>query len=352
MSRSRRPRPQQPAPAVVRVTTPGQLVAALPVSLGYTPSESLVVVCCHEPRGRLGLTMRVDLPEPEHEDALVAQVDAVVRRQHATRVVLVVYTEAPDGELRARAALMEGLLDAFDDLVVTEALLVRAGRWSSYLCELPCCPPGGTPVAEAAESAAVQTLRLEHAARGLAQLGRREDLEASIAGPCLLAAAEAEQRCDEALERYAERILDRGIEQTRAEALARWRRAVALVEDPRRQLPAAEAAALVASLQDVQVRDAVAALWEERDNGLRRLLEEVARRTPASYDAPVCTTLAWVTYCDGGGSLTTIALDRALRAEPDYSMARLLRHALDHALSPDVLRGVTRRTRQALEGCA
>jgi hypothetical protein len=75
----------------------------------------------------------------------------------------------------------------------------------------------------------------------------------------------------------------------------------------------------------------------------------VARQTPAPYDAPICTLLAWVTYCDGGGSITSIALERALRSDPDYSMAQLLQHALSNTLPPDFVRDVTRRTRSALK---
>ena len=97
-------------------------------------------------------------------------------------------------------------------------------------------------------------------------------------------------------------------------------------------------------------------MWEDGDRTLRRLLEAVARQTPAGYDAPVCTVLAWVTYCDGAGTITSIALERALLSDPDYSMAQLLQHALSNALPPDFVRDVTRRTRVAvqdrLEGAA
>jgi hypothetical protein len=354
MSRTPRRKPRRLAPPkpVVRMTTPAQLVAALPVQLGYTPTESLVVVCCHEPRGRTGLTMRVDLPPSRHEDALVDQVVAIVRGQQATRVVMVIYTEAPDSELLPRAVLMESLVDAFDDLIVTEALLVRDGRFWSYVCEGPCCPAEGTPVDEAEDSAEVQTLRLEQLARGESPLASREALEQSIAGPSFLAQQEASQRCDEASERYADAILEAGLDEARREAIAAWTQALEDSEDPRWQLSPAQSAALSASLIDLVVRDSVAALWQPEQPALRRLLEQVARATPPPHDAPVCTTLAWVTYCDGGGSLTSIALERALRSDPEYSLALLLRHALTNALPPDFVRGVARRTRTALEDCA
>jgi len=356
MRRTRPKRPRRlppPSLPVVRMTTPAQIVASLPVGLGYTPAESLVVVCCHEPRGRMGLTMRIDLPPHGLEQDTLDYVAKVVRDQDATRVVLVIYTDEPDGELRARAGFMEELVDEFGDLVVTEALLVRDGRFYSYLCEREeCCPAQGRPVDEAAESAEVQVYQLEHARLGDAQLGTREELEATIAPPVFLAEEEAVQLLDAALSDYAESVLEHGAAGARRRALDRWRLVLAETADPRWQLPDETAAVLSASLHDKHLRDGVAALWEDGERDLRRLLSAVARRTPAPYDAPVCTTLAWVTYCEGGGSLTSIALERALASDPDYSMAQLLRHALTNAFPPDFVRGVTRRTREALEDAA
>jgi hypothetical protein len=353
--RRHRPKPRRTdaTKPVVRVTTPAQVVASLPVSIGYTPTESLVVVCCHEPRGRTGLTMRVDLPAAERETAVVEQVDAIVRRQNATRVILVVYTDEPDGTVLARRELMDQLLDAFADLVVTEALLVRQGRFWSYVCDrAACCPPGGRPVDEAADSAAVQVLKLELLRAGESQLGSREELEATIAAPVFLAAEEAMQRLETAALAHAASIRTLGLPEARAEVITRWRAALEQAADPRWQLPHDEAARLSISLHDRLVRDTVAAMWEADDRRLRRLLEAVARRTPPPYDAPVCTTLAWVTYCDGAGSITGIALERALRTEPDYQMALLIRHALDNALEPEFVRDITRRTKEVLEEAA
>ncbi|MFN2539484.1 MAG: DUF4192 family protein, partial [Mycobacteriales bacterium] len=62
--------------------------------------------------------------------------------------------------------------------------------------------------------------------------------------------------------------------------------------------------------------------------------------------------LAWVTYCEGAGSITNIALDRALASDPGYLMALMLRTALDNAMSPEFLRGTTSRIQAALEECA
>jgi Domain of unknown function (DUF4192) len=54
---------------VLRVRDQGELVAAIPAMLGFHPRESLVLVATGGRSGhRLGLTLRVDLPPPEHPD--------------------------------------------------------------------------------------------------------------------------------------------------------------------------------------------------------------------------------------------------------------------------------------------
>jgi len=106
-----------------RLTSPAQLVAALPHWLGFQATESLVVLCLHEPRGRLGLTMRYDLPPVVQEAQLLGEVLARVRHEDATRVALVVLTDDPSPG--ARADLVDALLTGLAPLSVTEAVLVR-----------------------------------------------------------------------------------------------------------------------------------------------------------------------------------------------------------------------------------
>jgi hypothetical protein len=76
---------------------------------------------------------------------------------------------------------------------------------------------------------------------------------------------------------------------------------------------------------------------------LRPVLLDLMRRTPAPYDAPVCTLFAWQSYCDGGGAEVTIALERALRSDPTYSLALLLVQVLDGQVPPATVREITRR---------
>ena len=340
---------------VARLTSPDQMVASLPLWMGYVPTESLVVVCCHEPRGRIGLTLRFDLPAPADEAALVTEVVGRVRHENATRVLIAVYTGEGDGAARARTAMVDDLRDRFADLTVTEAVLVRGGRFWSYLCEdRSCCPPEGLAVDAGRDSTPVRMLEAEAVFSGRALLPDRAALEATLAPPSSRAAEVARQRCEIAAALYADAVQEAGVEVAEAASLNSWTAAIERFRTPPAVLADMEAAALSISLVDVAVRDRLAASSDHDLVALLLLLEELCRRTPPPYDAPVCTLFGWVTYCQGGGALVTIALERALASDPDYSMAHLLEQALLGQLPPRELRRLTRSSlvRGPLRGIA
>lgn len=328
---------------VARLTTPAELVASLPYSVGFVPTESLVVLCCHEPRGQLGLCLRFDLPEYADEAALVREVGERVRFEHATRVVLAVYTAAADDQGLARRALVDAARTELHDLVVTEAVLVRDGRFWSYLCSRPeCCPREGQPVDAGEATEAVSLLQAESVLQGRAVLPDREAVVASLAAPALLAAEAARQRCVRCEDVLTESLLEAGVTDTRQASLQAWEVVVRRYRTPPATLGDLEAAALAVSLADVIVRDAVAALWCNDEEAVAAVLVEVCRRTPPPYDAPACALLAWVTYAGGGGALVGVALERALGSDPTYSLARLLAEAVSRQVPPLQLRRAIR----------
>ena len=332
---------------VARLTSPAQFVASLPEQLGYVPTESLVALCLHEPRGRIGLIMRFDLPTEQHETAFVHEVVARARHAGATRMALAVYTDEPADLPRQR--LVELITDLLEDLPVTEAVLIRQGRfWSYSRCDKQsCCPVEGTPVGLADASSSIQLLRAERVLEGRTVLPSRAAIEALVAPPVFLAADAAAQRWLAADEALAEAVAQRGLDATRTQlyqtwraVLSRWRRPPAVTTDE-------EVATLTASLDDVTVRDEVARMSGRPGAPLLGLLEDLCRRTPPPYDAPVCTLLAWVSYVQGGGALTTIALERALATDPGYRLALLLDDAMRGQVPPAVLRKAMRPGRAA-----
>lgn len=346
-------RPRRKAPAarpVARLTTPAQLVAALPIQLGFTPTESLVVVCGHEPRGRVGLSMRIDLPEERCEPLLVDEVVRRVRHDRATRVSFLVYTEA-GGDL-PREELVQDLRLQLEDLVVNEALLVRGGRFWSYVCSrTSCCPPEGRPLDEGDASAPVQLLAAENVLAGRVVLPDRAALAASLAGPRPLLAELAGQRCEKELVALSEDLLVLGPAIVHSLALRDWRGAVEAARVPPSVVAPEQAARLAASLTSKQVRDEVATWVLEDEEPLIALLGDLCRATPAPYDAPVATLYGWTTYATGAGAAVVIALERALVSDPDCSMAQLLLELLQGQVAPAQVRQMlaqeARRTRRA-----
>ncbi|HEY9377733.1 MAG TPA: DUF4192 domain-containing protein, partial [Jiangellaceae bacterium] len=135
-------------PIVVKFGSPVDIVGSIPSLLGFHPAESIVVMCLRGPRKRTGLTLRIDLLDAQHDQALAAEIVRRVAIEQASAAITVCYTEAADEQGRLPRA---GLLDQIGEQLlrhgigVAESVLVRTGRWYSYSCAGPCCPREGTP---------------------------------------------------------------------------------------------------------------------------------------------------------------------------------------------------------------
>lgn len=327
-------------PRPLRVRRPGDLVALVPHLTGYPPRESLVALSLRGPRRRLGLTVRADLVD---DPAVVQQVLQGMRADGAGTCALLVHTDRPSTDgVHPFAGLVDDVVAALADAGIApgELLLVRQGRWWSYACALPCCPPEGTPVEP--DSPVVEAVAAAHALSGDAVLGSREELVASLAHRSVLGPAVAAARVERAEVELAGRVLADRPAAVRAE-LARWRAALGAWQERPRPPGPDDAAALAAALRLVLVRDEVASWALDRSDPLLGLLGDLCRATPSPYDAPVCTLHAWLAYARGNGGLARIGLERALASEPDYALAGLLLTALDHLLPPAEVRELLRQ---------
>jgi hypothetical protein len=353
MSRRRRtrrtprtPRQTQTIP-VAKIGGPGELMVILPQLLGFTPHESLIVLSLREPRGRLGLVQRIDLlPDDDlPDDAVMAFVQRCVA-DGATKVVIAVWTEEQDCAAgRPQTPLVErlGAAARSEGLMVQDALLVRSGRWWSYICGEPrCCPPEGTPLSDSAASDGVLLTAAETALSGRATLASRAELERSIAPNHPFGEEAAiDMLMQVAWEQQFQRLED--VDAQRAEASARWQAAIQGYRDPRHRLDDDERRYLIASLIHGPTRDVVlrAALDDQAE--LQRLLEELCRWSAPPFDATLCTTLGFVAYLGGGGAIVTIAAERALADDPDFVPADTLLALMGQGIPPDELRATLRR---------
>ena len=198
--------------------------------LGYVPTGSAVLVALRPPRGRVTLTMRVDLPVRRHEVSCARLLAGHAQRAGATSAVLVIYDDRPSPSAtqwrgasltrEVRAALRQR-----GGLRLTDAVVVREGRWRSLLCtDAGCCPVEGQPLRDGSRpSAAATALVVE----GATTLPSREALAASIAAPGGTVAADLAGLQEEAAVRLAARM-DAGepVAAVRAETVALFRSAV------------------------------------------------------------------------------------------------------------------------------
>ena len=327
----------------IRLRTPGDIAAAVPLLVGFQPAESLVVVTLRGRRRRVGLTMRLDLPGPGCEETYADVVASHVGRAGAAQVVLVCVTEDPGD--RPRAALVDAVRGRLAGIRVetSDALLVRDGRWESYLCDDPGCCLGGRPLPEVSTQLAAAL-----AFEGRAVLPDRAALVASLApagglAATLMGSAMARERAA----RAAAPVDPLSLRRARAERLDAFAAALdeVVAGGP---VGCDEAARLVVSLDDVVVRDTVLSWALRRPDELRALLTDLARRAVPPGDAPVCATLGWVAYVAGDGTTAGVLVERALRGDPSYSLALLLDDALRRQVPPRELRRVLVQTARDL----
>lgn len=341
-----------PEPTVVKLSNPPDIVAALPVFIGFHPAESVVLMCLHGPRRRSGLAMRVDLPDPQYHEFLATDLATRAARDHADGVILVCYTEDPDqGTELPRHDLIDLVLEKLRQREIgwQEVLLVRGGRWWSYLCAAECCPREGTPVPDR-PSSEVAALEARSALEGRAILASRTELEASVRGPVAVRAAVLRAVQERAGRSFIEEVTADGADAALRRTLALARSAFGRYVAGEHGLTDTDATRLLVGLEDRLARDALLT-WalDGNEQELIVFLSHLARCAVDEIAAPICTALAGVAYQCGEGALAGIALDRALASEPGYELARLLDAALRNQVDPAEISAMARRTREHLQ---
>jgi len=324
----------------IKVSSVAGFLAVIPYLLGFHPSRSMVVVGLNERRGRIMLGFRYDLPDPP--DAAKSREIA----QHASRVLkarrikTAIAAGYGPGTLVTPVAesLRAALLDA--GIRLRDLLRVQDGRYWSYACQDPgCCPPDGVPFDGPAHPAA--------AALADAGLPARPD-RAALAGSLAPVTGPAAEGMARATERALRRA---GKTAAAAAGPAEGRRLV--VEAGRTAVREAigiyrgggevtdhdELAWLSVSLADLPVRDDA---WARMEPGFRaahlRLWTDVVRHAREPFVPAPASLLAFTAWQSGEGALANVAIERALAADAEYSMAHLIGQAVDAGLPPSAAR--------------
>jgi Domain of unknown function (DUF4192) len=345
----------------IRVSSVTGFLAVIPHLLGFHPSRSMVVVGLDARRGRIVLAFRYDLPDPP--DAARARdiaehAAAVLRKRRIRTAIAAGYGE---GTLVTPVAeqLRAGLRGA--GIAMRDVLRVQDGRYWSYVCTDPgCCPPDGVPFDVSAHPAAAAMT-----AAGMPARPDRESLADSVAPLTGQAAESMRLATERAVLRAAELIASLGAPDgssaNTAGASSRvssspsgtpgglWlaveagreavRAAISIYRHGGRITDHDQLAWLTVTIADLRVRDDAWARMEPRHRAdHQRLWTDVVRHACEPYVPAPASLLAFIAWQSGDGALANVAIERALAADPEYSMAHLIGQALDAGLPPSAAR--------------
>ncbi|GGV37471.1 hypothetical protein GCM10010182_72160 [Actinomadura cremea] len=302
------------SPLVIRSAQ--DAIAAVPYMLGFHPSRSLVVIGFDGPPNTCAV--RLDLPVPQ---GVADQAAGMLGANGFRRALLLGYGD-PE-EVAVAAVAMRAGLDAAS-VEAVEAIRIDAHRWWSLTCDDDCCPAEGTPYDVSGSVVAAQATFAGHVV-----LADRDELVRSVQPvpdtPSLRAATD----------RAEKRFLARAREPSARFRCKATEEGVAFVAAARDDLTDDEIAWLGVLLTDRRVRDeAWIRIDEDAPADDIRFWRDVTRRVRAPYAAGPAALLAYAAYTAGDGGLANIALDRALDADPGYSMAVLLRQVITSGIPP------------------
>lgn len=323
---------------ILRLSSPADIVEAVPYVLGFQPHDSLVVLSLRGERRRLGLTARVDLAHPGTTRDTAAMLAGHLVEDGAGAAILVTYT-ATEAAARSLVIAMRHELRR-SGVALAEALHVSEDRWISYTCRRPCCPPAGTRLPDRLRNPG--RVGVAAVAAGMGVLPSRDAIAATLAPVERLLHIEMAGAIDRHTRHFAAvaPTLRRGAYGDATMALVRdW---VGRLAGNRVELGIDPAARILVGLQDRDVRDRClpwgSSCTGEPDLGpdAARLWTALVRRAvqPNLVAAPA-TLLAWCAYLhEGDGVLANIALERALADDDQYTMARYLLQITQAGIPP------------------
>lgn len=133
------------------LTSPHDLLAAVPFLIGYHPTNSLVIVSLKD--DAIGMAMRVDYPSLEsHNEDPYDSLAFHLLREGAEGALVVAYV--PDDRSDGEGVLKDiELAMGRANIPLRESLLIAHGRWRSVICtDSDCCPPEGNDLPEISTS--------------------------------------------------------------------------------------------------------------------------------------------------------------------------------------------------------
>jgi hypothetical protein len=294
---------------------PEDLLAAVPIVLGFRPADSVVMLTFD---ARRTFHARVDLPLVDALDAdlpeLTEALLAPCLMHGVGRVAFVVYSA--DARLSARVARRLRSDFRAREIGVIDVLRADQGRWCRVPSRSGAREECARPYDDATHPFAAQAVF-----DGQVTLASRDDLRETLAPD-----PEAQQIV---------RSRQRGLGAPGPAELG-WvtevlERCVLNHADPDDE----EAARLLWAIGRIDVRDAALfAVTRETSREHLRIWSALVRKSPAEQVPAAAVLAAFAAWQAGQGALAWCALDRCFEIEPDHSLARGLAECLTRAVPP------------------
>lgn len=290
---------RDPGQTVLTFRTPEDVLAAVPVLLGFEPSESVVMLTFG---GRETFHARVDLPLSDELDEAVEMLVEPALMHGVEAVLLVAYSD----QQKLADRMLAELGSAFEGASVRVAHTLRTdgARWFA----------GGSPGVP--YDVRHHPFRVRSVLEGHVISASRDELVARLE-PTAGVAAVQEAR-------------DRVEPHDPTEVVATVWRALA-----GGRVEADELAGVLLGMRDQAVRDAAWSSMTREDAAAHVLLwTDAVQRSPEDLVAAPAAVLALAAWLSGNGALAWCAVDRCVARDPDSSLAGLVGELLSRAVPP------------------
>ena len=293
---------------------PEDLLAAVPVVLGFHPSDSLVMLTFGAERT---FHARLDLPDSPDDEAIGEAVDALLapcRSHEVDHVAFVAYTDDRD----LAGAFAAALVPAFvaDGIGVVDVLRADGGCW----CRVP-IRSGAEESSPVPYDDTHHPFNAQAVFEGHVTLASRDEVRSTIAVDPVLR------------RRWGDLLVDlpspgpEDVARAR-DLVARW---VASGDGP----DDAGAARVLRAITRVDVRDAALyAVARDTARAHLRVWSALLRGAPDPQAAEVAVVTAFCAWQSGNGALAWCALDRCFEIDPEHRLGRCLAECLVRAVPP------------------
>lgn len=303
------------------VTSPSDLLSAVPFLIGYQPSDAIVLMALKDES--ISMAIRIDFPEtlPVHEAKALA-----LKFTECDGVLLVSYIPESCSDAES---VIRPLSEVFAelDIPIRESIIVVGDRWRSLVCSDPdCCPIEGSPLPSLIDS----RVAVEEISRGkpmpFNSLAEMSKSLASNIDEVIVAMIDRINPIDydsdpiPAQREGANAVVD-FLHDFEVDRICRDKGLVALT---------------LVRLKDLQVRDFALGVMNSQSDLYFDAWRWLVTKAPEGYRAAPATLLAVAAYERGDGAMANLALDLASLDQPNYSMVKLLTQVFRSGKPPTI----------------